>query len=93
MPRPTLAASASAQPSISTTFAMPSMPRTLLSHHYQQQPFNFCNYVNGGSPTANASGTGFHRERRFCTPATGSAMLTDHGLLQDIVPSHMLKQE
>ncbi|VVA21165.1 PREDICTED: probable WRKY mRNAion factor [Prunus dulcis] len=95
IPRPTLTASASAQPNITTTFGVPSMPRTLLSHHYQQQlqPFNFCNYVNGGSPTANASGTGFHRERRFCTPATGSAMLTDHGLLQDIVPSHMLKQE
>ncbi|XP_068304376.1 WRKY transcription factor 23-like [Pyrus communis] len=60
-------------------------------------PINFGDYyVNGSSLClTNATSTaGFlHPERWFCSPATGSALLADHGLLQDIVPSHMLKQE
>ncbi|CAN6700123.1 unnamed protein product [Malus baccata var. baccata] len=61
-------------------------------------PFNFGNYhVNGSSSSltnATSTTTGLvHPGNRFCSPATGSALLADHGLLQDIVPSHMLKQE
>ena len=101
MPRQMLAG---AQPDSSfsagraTGFAMP-MQRSLLCHYQQQQrqvqqslihnlsPSNFA--CNGG--LTNPAG-GYLREIRFCNPA-GSALLRDHGLLQDIVPSHMLKEE
>jgi len=103
MPRQMLAG---AQPDSSlsagraTGFAMPIMQRSLLCHYQQQQrqvqqslihnlsPSNFA--CNGGGFTN--PGGGYLREIRFCKPA-GSALLRDHGLLQDIVPSHMLKEE
>ena len=34
----------------------------------------------------------FPQDRRLCNSGTAS-VLRDHGLLQDIVPSHMLKEE
>lgn len=34
----------------------------------------------------------YHQERKLCNPGT-SSFLRDHGLLQDVVPSHMLKEE
>ncbi|XP_059437893.1 WRKY transcription factor 23-like [Corylus avellana] len=83
-----------------TGFAMP-MQRSLLCHYQQQQqrqvqqsfihnlsPSNFA-CSNGGGLTN--PGGGYIREIRFCN--TGSGLLRDHGLLQDIVPSHMLKEE
>lgn len=83
-----------------TGFAMP-MQRSLLCHYQQQQqrqvqqsfihnlsPSNFA-CSNGGGLTN--PGGGYLREIRFCN--TGSGLLRDHGLLQDIVPSHMLKEE
>lgn len=61
------------------------MPRTLFSHYQHQQDYNF-----SFSTTPNR---GSLNERRFCSPAGGSALLTsDHGLLQDIVPSNMLNR-
>ncbi|KAA8549066.1 hypothetical protein F0562_000750 [Nyssa sinensis] len=42
-------------------------------------------YLGATNPTASV------RERRFCTPSP--ALLRDHGLLQDIVPSLMMKNE
>ncbi|KAL5791972.1 hypothetical protein ACOSP7_000566 [Xanthoceras sorbifolium] len=72
--------------------AMPIHLGTTMSR-YQQQPFvnNLlppmslaCNY---GSTNAAA----FLNERRFCNPGPG--LFKDHGLLQDIIPSHMLKEE
>lgn len=73
-----------------TNFAMP-MGRTL--SHYQQHrqqsltnPLSPSNFAYDG-----LTNPGFRHDIRFCTP--GSALLRDHGLLQDIVPSHMLKEE
>ncbi|KAL6228244.1 hypothetical protein ACLB2K_002198 [Fragaria x ananassa] len=68
------------------------MPRTLFSHYQQQQglqPFEGNQTSNSCFATPNRN---FLNERRFCSPAGGSALMTDHGLLQDIVPSSMLKQ-
>nr|WEY05845.1 WRKY3 protein [Betula platyphylla] len=61
--------------------------RQPISHIHALSPSNFANY-NG--LTNNPAGN-YLREIRFCN--TGSALLRDHGLLQDIVPSHMLKEE
>ncbi|KAF3436562.1 hypothetical protein FNV43_RR23654 [Rhamnella rubrinervis] len=83
IPRPT---HAGAQPgsTITSCFSMP-MPRSNLSHYQQQQQQVPLNLGYQGSSI------NLH-ERRLCNPA-GSSLLADHGLLQDIIPSHMLKQE
>ncbi|RDX96455.1 putative WRKY transcription factor 23 [Mucuna pruriens] len=65
-------------------------------HHHQQQQLlvntlsslGFA-YNDSSSPKNNA---GFTQERRLCNPGT-NALLRDRGLLQDVVPSHMLKEE
>ncbi|KAL2323727.1 hypothetical protein Fmac_028106 [Flemingia macrophylla] len=61
--------------------------------HHQQQRFNTLTSLsfpyNDSSSPKNA---GFTQERRVCNPGT-NAFLRDHGLLQDVVPSHMLKEE
>lgn len=61
--------------------------------HQQQLIFNTLSSLgfpyNDSSSPKNA---GFTQERRLCNPAT-NAFLRDHGLLQDVVPSHMLKEE
>lgn len=94
LPRPTLAAvSHAGNGVVGSTFGMP-MPaafsqQQLPSFVNSLLPMNFgCNFSNG--PTTAA----FLHERRFCTPAAGTELLKkDHGLLQDIVPSHMLREE
>ncbi|GAV83670.1 WRKY domain-containing protein [Cephalotus follicularis] len=72
-----------------TGFAMP-MQRTLPQYQQHQQHF-----VYNSSPSnfgySGPSNAALLHGSRFCTP--GSAMLKDHGLLQDIVPSHMLNEE
>ncbi|KAG6648025.1 WRKY transcription factor 23-like isoform X1 [Carya illinoinensis] len=73
------------------SFALP-MARTLSYSQQLHQP----SFINTSSPSNLASdglilSPGLRRDIRFCTP--GSAFLRDHGLLQDIVPSHMLKEE
>ncbi|KAM5558382.1 WRKY transcription factor 23 [Rosa sericea] len=71
------------------------MPRTLFSQYQQQQgqrPFADNQGCNLGFSTPNGTNRSFLNERWFCSPAGGSALMTDHGLLQDIVPSNMLKQ-
>ncbi|KAF5455413.1 hypothetical protein F2P56_024990 [Juglans regia] len=74
------------------SFDMP-MARTLSYCQQLRQP----SFINTSSPSNFASDglilnpSGLRRDIRFCTP--GSAFLRDHGLLQDIVPSHMLKEE
>ncbi|XVF22056.1 hypothetical protein REPUB_Repub12eG0141300 [Reevesia pubescens] len=94
MPRPSLGGSHLMSSGISAgataTFGMP-MQRTPPSHHqHHQQPFatNLSPLNFGYNGSNNAS---FLHERRFCTP--GPSLLKDHGLLQDIIPSHMLKEE
>uniref|UniRef100_A0A5B6YLU6 WRKY transcription factor n=1 Tax=Davidia involucrata TaxID=16924 RepID=A0A5B6YLU6_DAVIN len=64
--------------------------------HYQQQQQQPQPYFYNPTPssmnfgTNSSSFTSFLRERRFCP--SSSSMLRDHGLLQDIVPSQMLKE-
>lgn len=62
---------------------------------YHQQPFvntylplnnHPCNYL------AAATDGGFVNEKRFVNQGQ-AALFKDHGLLQDMVPSHMLKEE
>ncbi|XVF80695.1 hypothetical protein PTKIN_Ptkin15bG0095900 [Pterospermum kingtungense] len=88
LPRPTHLSSgisAGAAPA----FAMPIQRTPYYQHH--QQPFanSFFPLSFGHNGSINTS---FHHEGRFCTPS-GQSLLKDHGLLQDIIPSHMLKEE
>ncbi|CAK7348461.1 unnamed protein product [Dovyalis caffra] len=78
--------------SSTAAFAMPMQRRLSL---YQQQP----SFVNSLSPLGfgyngctTTSGSYLQYEKRFCS-SPGSALLKDRGLLQDLVPSHMLKEE
>ncbi|XWS46540.1 hypothetical protein CRYUN_Cryun14cG0076500 [Craigia yunnanensis] len=92
MPRPSLGGahlSSGISAGAAANFGMP-MQRSPSHYQQHQQPFSNSfsplNFVHNGS--INAS---FLYERRFCTP--GPSLLKDHGLLQDIIPSHMLKEE
>ncbi|EEF47235.1 WRKY transcription factor 23 [Ricinus communis] len=89
MPRPSFVGAASESGFSATNFAMP-MQRRLSLYQQPQQPFfnSFSPLGFGYNSTTNAS---LLHEKRFCT-APGAALLEDHGLLQDIVPSHMLKE-
>ncbi|KAJ9696694.1 hypothetical protein PVL29_008755 [Vitis rotundifolia] len=84
--------------SIATTFAGPRLQTTPFQHqhlHHQQQQqhpsFNGVPLLNYGHGSSFGSSARSVQERRSCTPT--SALLRDHGLLQDIVPSHMRKEE
>lgn len=73
-----------------TSFSMP-MARTLPHFHHQRQqalinPLSASNFTYNG-----LTNPGYLRDIRFCN--TGSGLLRDHGLLQDIVPSHMLQEK
>lgn len=66
-------------------------------HHHQQQllvntlsSLGFPNYNDSSSK--NAAFT-HERQQRLCNNPGATAFLKDHGLLQDVVPSHMLKEE
>ncbi|XVE73468.1 hypothetical protein DITRI_Ditri11bG0120200 [Diplodiscus trichospermus] len=92
MPRPSIGGShlsSGFSTGAAATFGM-QMQRTPFHYQLHQQPFanslSPLNFDPNGS--INAS---FLHERRFCTP--GQSLLKDHGLLQDIIPSHMLKEE
>ncbi|XP_024032508.1 probable WRKY transcription factor 23, partial [Morus notabilis] len=82
---------------------LPSHYQFLQHQHHQQLQQQFADHhaLSSSLPSNNNFGcdsisnaANFLHERRFCTP-TGPAnlLITDHGLLQDIVPSHMLKQK
>ncbi|MBA0789551.1 hypothetical protein Gotri_026926 [Gossypium trilobum] len=83
------------------THPSPIMPRSSLGggagsapYHYRQQRQPFVNTLpplNFGHNNGSIKAGNFHHERRFCSP--GSSLLKDHGLLQDVIPSHMLKEE
>ncbi|XP_015891697.2 WRKY transcription factor 23 [Ziziphus jujuba] len=81
-----------------TNFAMPMPTPTTISHyhhHQQNHPFldNLTPSFNFGYQCSTNSKTNtILHERRLCNLA-GPSLLADHGLLQDIIPSHMLKQE
>jgi len=99
MPRPNFTGSTSDSGFSSTAaFAMPMQRRLSLyqQHQSQQQPpfplvsLSPLGFGYNGS-TTNADSY-LQYEKRFYT-SPGSALLKDHGLLQDLVPSHMLKEE
>ncbi|KAE9618840.1 hypothetical protein Lal_00046937 [Lupinus albus] len=58
-------------------------------HHRQQQLL----FNTLSSSLSFPYNTCFPQERLVCNPGTTAAFLKDHGLLQDVVPSHMLKEE
>lgn len=89
IPRPSLAGVAPVN-TVGSTFGMPNQGTV---SHYQQQVQPFVNSLLPVNLPCNYSSTngGFLRERRFCNP--GPTLFKDHGLLQDIIPSHMLKEE
>ncbi|GMI69483.1 WRKY DNA-BINDING PROTEIN 23, WRKY DNA-binding protein 23 [Hibiscus trionum] len=100
LPRPSLGGShLSSGMATGAAFGMPMQrAQTHYFHHHhhhlhhQQHPFrNTFSPLGHNGPSINA-GTGFLHERRLCTSA-GESFLTDHGLLQDILPSHMVKEE
>ncbi|KAG4119963.1 hypothetical protein ERO13_D11G112700v2 [Gossypium hirsutum] len=94
MPRPNLVGSHLNSAISAASFGM-SM-QTTPSHYHQhfQQPFtdNLSPLNFGHNGSLNAT---FLHQKRFCTPGPGPgpSLLKDHGLLQDILPSHMLKEE
>ncbi|PNT50571.1 hypothetical protein POPTR_002G193000v4 [Populus trichocarpa] len=99
MPRPNFTGSTSDSGFSSTAaFAMPMQRRLSLyqQHQSQQQPpfplvsLSPLGFGYNGSTTNAANYLQY--EKRFYT-SPGSALLKDHGLLQDLVPSHMLKEE
>jgi hypothetical protein len=67
-------------------------------HQSRQQQPPFVNSLSplgfgyNGSNTNAAAINYLKYEKRFCS-SSGSTLLNDHGLLQDLVPSHMLKEE
>ncbi|XVF72767.1 hypothetical protein PTKIN_Ptkin12aG0147100 [Pterospermum kingtungense] len=95
MPRPSLGGggggahlSSGISAGAAPTFGMPLMQRTSTPSHYQHHQPPFSNILNGSiNPSF------LHDQRRFCTAAPGPTLLKDHGLLQDIIPPHMLKEE
>ncbi|KAI9082595.1 hypothetical protein K1719_035464 [Acacia pycnantha] len=87
-----------------TSFGSLMAGNLLLSqyHHHPQQRQLVLNNSNStlspnnsntDSTSKNAAFAFAHQDRRFCNSGTTAAFLRDHGLLQDIVPSHMLKEE
>nr|ADF45433.1 WRKY1 [Hevea brasiliensis] len=90
MARPSFTGAASESGFSTSAFAMP-MQRRLSHFQQQQQPFLNSFTALGFGYKGNTNATFLH-ERRFCT-SPGSDLLEDHGLLQDIVPSHMLNEE
>nr|AIY62481.1 WRKY104 [Gossypium aridum] len=101
MPRPNLVGSAinsGISAGAAAAFSVPMQRNTQSNYYYQQQqqqqhqhPFaNSLSSLNFGhnGPSIDSS---FLHERRLCT--SGQSLLKDHGLLQDIIPSHMLKEE
>ncbi|XP_038903206.1 WRKY transcription factor 23 [Benincasa hispida] len=66
------------------------------SHQYFQNstyatPQNLAVNYNRSNHIGAANAAGILQEKRFCNPK--ATFLVDHGLLQDVVPPHMLKQE
>ncbi|TYK20483.1 putative WRKY transcription factor 68 [Cucumis melo var. makuwa] len=67
-----------------------------MSHQYFQNSTyftaqNLAANHNRNNHIGAANAAGILQEKRFCNP--NSSFLVDHGLLQDVVPPHMLKQE
>ncbi|GLU16731.1 hypothetical protein SLE2022_331470 [Rubroshorea leprosula] len=90
MPRPSFCGGAQLMTSAAGAAATFGMPMQGTTPPYHLHPF----LINNLSPlNLPQNGSSFLHERRFCTPAPASALLKDHGLLQDIIPSNMMKEE
>ncbi|XP_027349032.1 WRKY transcription factor 23-like [Abrus precatorius] len=64
-----------------------------MSQYYQHNQQVHVNTLSSlGFPPPSSKNVSFPQERLFCNPGS-TALLCDHGLLQDVVPSHMLKEE
>ncbi|XP_061338410.1 WRKY transcription factor 23-like [Gastrolobium bilobum] len=85
-------------PGVSATNFGSVFPGNYLSqyqHHHHQQQLLVNTLSSLGFPYNDSSSSkngAFTQERRLFNPET-TAFLRDHGLLQDVVPSHMLKEE
>nr|QGX73559.1 WRKY family protein 11 [Cistanche tubulosa] len=71
---------------------LPSPPQTAVPSHNQQHFVNYsvllnsCGYDIGSTNTAT-------QPRRFCSKPSPSPLLTDRGLLEDVVPRSVIKEE
>ncbi|KAE8697951.1 putative WRKY transcription factor 28 [Hibiscus syriacus] len=76
------------------TSAMP-MQRTPPNYqqHLRQQPFTDSLRPSNFGHNMGSINNSFLHEKRICTPGAGPSLLEDRGLLQDILPSYMLKEE
>lgn len=100
MPRSILAGVPPPPAGAAAAFSLPAMPGANLTqhhaHHYQQHYYaNNWSTSNNNAVVPSSGSTNaavFLNKRRFCSPGP-SNFLTDHGLLQDMVPSHVLKEE
>lgn len=83
-----------------TAFSVPAMPGASLTQHhalhYQLQSYaNNWSMSNNSAVVPSSGSTNaavLLNKRRFCSPGP-SNFLADNGLLQDMVPSHVLKEE
>ncbi|KAI6694582.1 hypothetical protein NL676_022292 [Syzygium grande] len=100
MPRSILAGVPPPPAGAAAAFSVPAMPGANLTqhhaHHHQQHYYaNNWSTSNNNAVVPSSGSTNaavFLNKRRFCSPGP-SNFLTDHGLLQDMVPSHVLKEE
>ncbi|CAL0320885.1 unnamed protein product [Lupinus luteus] len=85
-------------------FAGASITPTVSATHYlsqyqqqqfkqQQLLFNTLSSLSFHHSHSTPSKIAVAQERLLCNPGTSATFIRDHGLLQDVVPSHMLKEE
>ncbi|KAJ0113655.1 hypothetical protein Patl1_00853 [Pistacia atlantica] len=89
LPRPSLVG---VPPGNGTTFGMPMQGALSNYQHLQQSFLNNFLPMNFGCNGPSTNAAAFLHDRRLCG-APGPSLLKDHGLLQDILPSHMLKED
>ncbi|GLT64902.1 hypothetical protein SLA2020_373650 [Shorea laevis] len=90
MPRPSLCGGAH----LTSVAGAAAAPFRMSMHVTTPSPYHQHPFLNNLSPlNFPQSGTSLLHERRFYTPAPASAFLKDNGLLQDIIPSNMMKEE
>ncbi|XP_058083255.1 probable WRKY transcription factor 48 isoform X2 [Magnolia sinica] len=63
-------------------------PMQITQPHFQQQQQQL--YMDSYLPSSNFTPSSFIQDRRFCAPS--ASLLRDHGLLQDIIPSHVRRE-
>ncbi|XP_020234847.1 WRKY transcription factor 23 [Cajanus cajan] len=64
-----------------------------MSQYYQQQVNISALSSLGFLSSSSSKNSTLTQERPLCYSPGATALLSDHGLLQDVVPSHMLKEE